>query len=443
MGLVDFYDVRIIESQNTTIVLDTGEIEECSTKFSKGAAIRALAGGSWGFTTTDDLSKIKEALEAAKKIALHINKQKPRPTISLAPAHTIGKIPQMKIKKHPNSIAIEEKLSLLKDIERAAMLEQVVSTLVAYSESYSRVRYESSEGVEGEYELMRTGFSVTAIAKEGEVMQLARRRKFGVCGYEIMEEDALAIASEAANCARELLKAKTPKGGRFPVLLDQELAGVFIHEALGHAAEADAVLEGSSILEGKIGTKVASELITVYDDPTIDGFGCYPFDDEGIEGRRTVIIEKGILKSYLHSRETAARMGGRPGNARAQGYAKPIVRMSNTFIEKGDYSFEELLEKMKNGIYLMGSRGGQVDPGVGIFQFNAERGYIIEKGELKTPLRDVSLSASTLEILQNVIAVGSDLKLNAARCGKGGQMVPVGDGAPHILISNALVGGSA
>ncbi|MEM2925286.1 MAG: TldD/PmbA family protein [Methanocellales archaeon] len=443
MGLVDFYDVRIIESQNTNIVLDTGEIEECSTKFSQGAAIRVLAGGSWGFTTTDDLSKINEALEEAKKIALHINKRKPREKISLAPAHKIGKISKIKIKKHPSSIPIEEKLSLLKEIERAASLNKIVSTIVAYSESISRVRYESSEGVEGEYELMRIGFSVTAVAREGGVMQLARRRKFGVCGYEIMEEDVIDIASDAANCARELLKAKTPKGGRFPVLLDQELAGVFIHEALGHAAEADAVLEGNSILMGKLGSKIASELITVYDDPTIDGFGHYPFDDEGIESKRTVIIENGILKSYLHSRETAAKLGGKPGNARAQGYAKPIVRMSNTLLEKGDYSFEELLEEMKNGIYLKGSRGGQVDPGVGIFQFNAERGYTIEKGELKTPLRDVSLSASTLEILENVVAVGRDLKLNAARCSKGGQTVPVGDGSPHILISNALVGGSA
>jgi TldD protein len=445
MGLLDFYDVRILESQNTSIILDTGEIEECSTKFSKGAAIRALAGGSWGFTTTDDLSKINEALEAAKKIALHINKQKPRHKISLAPAPKISKIVQMKIKikKHPKAIGIEEKLSLLKDIERAAMLDQVVSTVVAYSESYTRVKYENSEGVDGEYELMRTGFSVTAVAKEGDIMQLARRRKFGVCGYEIMEEDPLAIASDAAKCAKELLKAKTAKGGYFPVLMDQELAGVFIHEALGHAAEADAVLEGSSILEGKLGSKIASELITVYDDPTIEGFGYYPFDDEGIESKRTVIIERGILKSYLHSRETAAKLGGKPGNARAEGYAKPIVRMSNTFIENGDYSFEELLEELKNGIYLKGSRGGQVDPGLGIFQFNAERGYLIENGELTVPLRDVSLSASTLEILQNVIALGNDLKLNAARCGKGGQMVPVGDGAPHILVSKALVGGSA
>ncbi len=403
-----------------------------------------LAGGNWGFTTTDDLSKISEALEAAKKIALHINKQKPRMKISLAPAPKISKVQvQMKIKKHPASIAIEEKLSLLKDIEKAAKLDQVVSTVVAYSESYSRIKYESSEGVEGEYELLRTGFSVTAVAKENGIMQLARRRKFGVCGYEIMEEEPLAVASDAANCARQLLKAKTPKGGRFPVLLDQELAGVFIHEALGHAAEADAVLEGSSILEGKLGSKIASELITVYDDPAIDGFGYYPFDDEGIEGRRTVIIEKGILRSYLHSRETAGKLGGKPGNARAQGYARPIVRMSNTFIEKGDYTLEELLEEAKNGIYLMGSRGGQVDPGLGIFQFNAERGYLIKDGELTTPLRDVSLSASTLEILQNVIAVGNDLKLNAARCSKGGQTIPVGDGAPHILISNALVGGSA
>lgn len=442
--MVDFYDIRTIESQNTTIVLDSGEIEELSTKFSKGAAIRALAKGSWGFTTTDDLSKIGEALEAAKRIATHIDKQKPRPKVSLPLVQGKTSIStRMKMRKDPASIPVEEKLSLLRDIEKAATVEQIVSTVVAYSEAYSRVKYENSEGIEGEYELLRTGFSVAAVAKENEVMQIARRRNFGVCGYEIMDADPLALAIDAANCAKQLLKAKKAKGGRFPVLLDQELAGVFIHEALGHAAEADAVLEGNSILEGKLGTRVASELITVYDDPTINGFGYYPFDDEGIEAKKTAIIERGILKSYLHSRETAARLGGRPGNARAQGYSRPIVRMSNTFIEKGDFSFEELLKEISNGIYLKGSRGGQVDPGQGVFQFNAERGYLIENSELTAPLRDVSLSASTLEILQNVAAVGNDLKLNAARCGKSGQSVPVGDGAPHILISNALVGGSA
>ncbi len=442
--MVDFYDIRIVESQNSTIVLDTGEIEEISTRFSAGAAIRALSGGSWGFTTTDDLNRIGEALEGAKKIATHIDKQKPRPRISLQSAIGIGKKAlETKIKKDPRHIPVEEKLSLLKDIERAVTIKQIVSTVVSYSESYSRIKYESSEGVDREYELLRTGFSVSAVAKEGGVMQIARRRNFGVCGYEIMDQNPIAIAAEAANCAKQLLKAKTARGGHFPVLMDQELAGVFIHEALGHAAEADAVLEGNSILEGKIDTKIAPELINVCDDPTINGFGYYPFDDEGVEAKRTAMIENGILKSYLHSRETAAKLGGKPGNARAQGFSRPVVRMSNTYMEKGDFSFEELLREIKNGMYLKGSRGGQVDPGQGIFQFNAEMGYLIENGEPITPLRDVSLSANTLEVLQNIIAVGNDLKLNAARCGKSGQSVPVGDGAPHILISKALVGGAA
>ncbi len=193
-----------------------------------------------------------------------------------------------------------------------------------------------------------------------------------------------------------------------------------------------------------MGEQIASPLITAYDDPSLHEYGYYPFDDEGAESRRTTLIEKGVLKSFLHSRETAGKLGGTSRNSRAQGYLRPVIRMSNTFIAPAPdgMKFEEMLGELGNGIYLKGSRGGQVNPGEGVFQFNAERGFMVENGELATPLRDVSLSGHTLEILNNVGAVGKDLELNSGRCGKAGQLVPVTDGAPHVLVRKAVVGGS-
>ena len=227
-----------------------------------------------------------------------------------------------------------------------------------------------------------------------------------------------------------------------PVILDPELAGVFAHEAVGHASEADLVLEGGSVLENKIGEQIASPLVSVIDDPTLHEYGYYPFDAEGVQSTKTTIIKDGMMESYLHSRETAARLGGIPGHSRAQGYSMPIVRMSNTYIDNGNSKFEEMLEDIGNGMYLIGSRGGQVNTGEGVFQFNAEKGYLIENGELTTLLRDVSLSGNTLEILKNVNMVGNDLTMHSGRCGKNGQLAPVTDGSPHISITKALVGGA-
>jgi TldD protein len=216
---------------------------------------------------------------------------------------------------------------------------------------------------------------------------------------------------------------------------------VFIHEAVGHASEADTVLEGDSCIEGMLGKAVGSELVTVRDDPTLERYGYYPYDSEGVPSRPTAIIEKGVLRSYLNSRETALKFSGHPGNARAGGLMRPVVRMSNTFIDNGDMSLEEVFEGV-DGIYLKGSRGGQVNTGEGIFQFNAVMGYIVKDGELKEPIRDVSISDQTLKTLKNIVRVADDLKFSSGRCGKAGQGVPVADGSPHVMIKDAVVGGS-
>lgn len=439
---IKFYDCRVIEGSSTSIVLDNGKIEEISRNFTKGAGIRALCGGSWGYTAVEGDINLKRGVEAASKLAFSMNASTPKEDVELAAVASpeVRDLPEVRI--NPRDIAIEEKVSLLKSIEEHAKLEGVHSTKVMYLESEFKVDYRNSEGLECEYELLNVGFAVSAVASENGVYQAGRESRFGY-GYELFEnENVLELAGKAGKTALELLKAKTPKGGEMPVVLDQELAGVFAHEAVGHASEADLVLEGDSILENRIGEQIASPLINIIDDPTLHEFGYYPFDAEGSESKRTEIIKDGIFNSYLHSRETAAKLGGTPGNCRAQGYSMPVVRMSNTFIDNGDSRFEEMLEEVKDGMYLIGSRGGQVNTGEGIFQFNAEKGYLIKNGELTGLLRDVSLSGKTLEILNHVTLVGNDLKMTAGRCGKAGQLVPVSDGSPHIAISKALVGGA-
>jgi TldD protein len=439
---IKFYDCRVIEGSSTSVVLDNGKIEEISRNFTKGAGIRALCGGSWGYTAVEGDINLKRGVDAASKLAFSMNASTPKEEVELASISSpeIKDLPDFRI--DPRDIAIEEKVSLLKSIEEHAKLEGVHSTKVMYLESEFKVEYRNSEGLECEYELLNVGFAVSAVASESGVYQAGRESRFGY-GYELFEnENVLELAGKAGKTALELLKAKTPKGGEMPVVLDQELAGVFAHEAVGHASEADLVLEGDSILENRIGEQIASPLITIIDDPTLHEFGYYPFDAEGSESKRTEIIKDGIFNSYLHSRETAAKLGGTPGNCRAQGYSMPVVRMSNTFIDNGASRFEEMLEEVQNGMYLIGSRGGQVNTGEGIFQFNAEKGYLIKNGELTGLVRDVSLSGKTLEILNHVTLVGNDLKMTAGRCGKAGQLVPVSDGSPHIAISKALVGGA-
>ncbi len=440
---MDFYDIRTIRSSSTSILLDNGEIREISNNFSSGAAVRALDGGSWGFVSVDEADSPEQALISARKLAKAAKNKFPRENITLAPVDKPRLHDLPVVRESPIDVPIEDKVKLLIEIEKSARIDGISSTNAVYSESHVTVGYSSSEGLDCEYTLNRIGFAISAIAQSGGNYQIGRESRFGIMGFEIFKKhDAFELARKAGNTAVELLSAKTPKAGTYPVILDPELAGVFIHEAVGHAVEADHVIEGNSILEGKIGEQIAAPCITVYDDPSLHEFGYYPCDDEGAESKKTVLIQDGVLKSFLHSRESAGKLGGSSRNARAQGYSRPVIRMSNTFIAPDGAKFEEMLEEIKDGVYLIGSRGGQVNPGEGVFQFNAERGFIVQNGELLTPLRDVSLSGNTLEILNRVAMVGNDLKMNSGRCGKAGQLVPVSDGAPHVMVKKAVVGGS-
>jgi TldD protein len=435
----EFYDIRTLRGSRTRIVLDNGKLEEINQAPFQGAAVRALFGGAWGFVTTDNVTDLGEDVALAKRIARKIDRHEDL-TLARAPPGRSVVVPAV---KDPKDISLEEKVALLREIEDAAKVKGVSSTQAVYSEMDFTMHYSSSEGLDLEAKTTRMGFVISAVAHRNGLYQTDGEGRSGVGGLEIFDrEDPIALARGVGETAVALLDAKAPKGGTYPVLLDQELAGVFVHEAVGHATEGDIILEGDSCLEGKLGQRIGSELVTVKDDPSLMKNGYYPFDDEGSLASETVLVENGILKSYLNSRETAARLGGVPRNARAEGLDRPVVRMSNTYITNGDWKLEEILSELGDGVYLAGSRGGQVSTGEGIFQFNAKRGYLVEKGEKTRLLRDVSLSGKILETLLHVRAVGNDLKFNSGRCGKAGQLVPVSDGSPHLLVAEATVGGA-
>jgi TldD protein len=305
----------------------------------------------------------------------------------------------------------------------------------------------SSEGAHVRTSVPRTVAQVHFIAKAKGRITSRRVRLGATKGFELFtDEDYRAKAEEAARVTVQMLKAPAPPSGRTTVVTDPELTGVFTHEAVGHASEGDLVVAGESCLAGKIGQRIGSDLVSVVDDSTVPGgFGSFPYDDHGMPSRRRVLVEEGVCRSYLTDRVAAFRLGVPvSASARAESYAsRPLVRMTNTFVLPGDWSFEEVLEDVKEGVFAVGSRGGQVDTAKGSFQFSAQEAYRIRDGEVAEPLRDVSLTGFTLETLGNIDAVGDEFRWgDPGYCGKG-QWVPVGDGGPHLRIRDQIVGGAA
>ncbi len=262
-----------------------------------------------------------------------------------------------KAKLQPSAVPLDEKKDVMHDAEAAANIDKVVSTTVNYVDGEGSTIYLNSEGSSIEVEESRVAMFLNAVAASEGNIQFGHKSIGGSGGFEIISrEDIENFGRTAATKAVRLLDAKSPPSGSFPVVLDPELTGVFIHEALGHASEADLILQNDSILKNKMGTKIGSELVTIVDDASMDAFGYYPYDAEGIKTSKNVLVDHGVLSSLLSSRETASKLGIKSsGNARSSIGDQPIVRMSNTYLEPGDQSFDELLEGMKDGIYLKGS----------------------------------------------------------------------------------------
>ncbi|MEM2086493.1 MAG: TldD/PmbA family protein [Archaeoglobaceae archaeon] len=420
-----FYDIREVKVETLTINIENGVVERPKITCFHSKSFRVLKNGFWG--VFEGLVSDSEGLSFAEKNAIS------KGNVELLEVNSSGRY-ELKTKIDPRDLSVEEKLDFLKEIDKSIYTK---TRKLGYIESSKQFEYRDSLGNEVRYEVPRIGISIIAIAK-GETLQLISKRLMKPGGWEKIE-GAFELVGEINEVLPKLINARSPPSGEMNVLMNPELAGVFIHEAFGHAVEADHVLQGASVLSGKIGEKIAGENVTIVDDPMVEEFGFYPFDDEGVKARKKTLVENGVLRSYLHSKETAKKLGGDPGNARSEGVAFPIVRMSNTYLKEGEFKFDELLEFCKNGVFLISSRGGETNPATGYFQFSAQYGYLVRDGELSDMIRDVSLSG-TLDILKDV-KLGNKIEFDPGFCGKAYQTVPVADGAPAVLC-RAKVGGS-
>ncbi|ASJ15916.1 TLDD - like protein [Thermococcus chitonophagus] len=433
-----FIDVRIEETQFVSIAVENGKVEEFEANQDFSIGVRALING-WGFSSTTDARNFEETLKVAIKLA-----KVSRADTSVYTADPVHDSVRIKEKIPISDVSLEEKLEFSLSVNKMLEEENIKTRKTFYSDSIVRKVYLSSEGSLIETVTPRVMVGISVIAKSNGIMQNYWKYFGGTQGWELINSvDFGYWTDRVVKKARELLSAKSPPSGKLPVIMDPELTGVFIHEALGHAVEADSVKSGESILAGMLGKKIAVDTLTVIDDPTIPGkFGSYVYDDEGIRGRKVEIIKDGVLMNYLNDRETSAVLGLEPnGHGRAQNASHvPLVRMSNTYVAPSDWTFEEMLEEVKFGVYMIGDKGGQVDITNGSFMFGAKEGYIIRNGEIVEMVRDVALSGSILETLKAIKAIGNDLRVEfPGFCGKG-QWVPVDDGGPHVL-TEAVVGG--
>ncbi len=434
------------------IAVRNGELEESSSKRIQGIGIRALVDGVFGFASTTDLTEggILKAIEAAQGAARTSASAKKHRIEDLATASFgVGSFPvptQDPLDAHP----LEEKLALVLRIDN--LIRSGSASIVSSTTSYGEIQDEkyivTTDGAKAHLFTSIPEFRVMAVAEKDGNQCFGNLSNAVTGGWSDLFADRSPeeMVDYAVAMAVEQLSAPHPAGGTATVILDPGLVGVLSHEAIGHTVEADIVL-GGAITAEKMNEKVASELITMIDSPHTEyspfATGILPVDDEGVEGRKTTLIENGILRSYLHNRETAAHFGVEPtGNARAFEYSDaPIIRMRNTYIEPGKASLEEMIGGVKDGYYMCGlGFGGQADSNAE-FMFGVREARRIVDGKIGELVRGATISGNAFDVLMSVDAVGDDFKwdLGAGSCGKG-QAAKVDAGGPHLRCK-ATIGG--
>jgi TldD protein len=442
-----YAEVRAQRLSKTLFTMKEGRVEAAKQGIENGVALRVLMNGSWGFASVGsfDGDVLTEAISDACAMAKAASSRLKNP-IELAPTKVVEDHVEIKSKKKPSEISIEDKIKNASATTQIALKwdKRIKSCTIDYLDLAGSNFFANSEGTYIEQDKLYVWSRLTASAMQNGVFTFSREEIGSTAGYEIFDVETPEVVGERlAKRAINQLGAKAPKGGTFPVVLGPNVVGVFVHEAFGHLAEADLALAGG-LLTNNMGKKIASEIVTFYDDGTIDGaFGSFKYDDEGVPAKKTLLIRDGVVSGLMHNRETAHKFNSEPsGNARAEDFrVEPIIRMRNTYMAPRDHSFEELFEGVKQGYFFKSFRGGQANLD-GTFQVGIQEAYEIVNGKIGEPVRDASISGNTLETLLKVNAVGKDFELSAGRCGKG-QTAFIGDGGPHIRVSEVTVGGSA
>ena len=439
----DFAEVFVENSYNNAIKMVSGEVEEAITGNDYGIGIRIFSGTNavYAFTNNDSRDNLlKVAGEAARTLQGNFE------------LNTLNFITGQPINRHPILVDLrsktqQDKVELLKKANRSAKSydDLISQVLVNYFENIQQVLIANSEGAFVEDERVRTRTMIQAVASRGNEKQTGFHGPGAQMGFELYDKiDIEEYAREAARMAVTMIKADFAPGGKMPVVIDNEFGGVIFHEACGHGLEATSVAKKTSVYADKLGEPIASQLVTAIDDGTIpNGWGSQNYDDEAVPMEKKVLIEKGVLKSYMIDRLNGRRMGSNPtGSGRRQSYRyAPTSRMTNTYIAAGNSSPEEIISATEYGLYARCMGGGSVNPATGEFNFSVREGYLIRDGKIAEPVRGATLIGKGSDVLKKIDLVGNNLGFGEGMCGSISGSVPAGIGQPMIRVSELTVGG--
>jgi len=442
-----FADIRIENTVTTIIEIDDGVTKRSMAAQLKGAGIRAFFDGAWAFGQTTDLtpSAMRSTAASVAKMAIATHGRVAEKFSIDGPAFEDNV--RLRVKRPLQDVGAAEKVALVKMIDEQARGydKRIANARTTYGDLWTELYVANSLGtsVYIENSLPRIVSMVTA--KDGANRQRAFKSAGARGGFDEMQtEHAQTIGEESSKLAVELLSSVAAKGGVYDVIMDPVFNGVMVHEAFGHACEADNWPAHTTVLEDKVEKVVGPEHLNLSDDPTLEGMrGSFPYDWEGTKTRKRHLVRRGVLTDLLHGLESSSRLNMEPnGAARAQSFmSEPIPRMSNTFMEPGDWRVDELISDTRQGILLCDFNYGYTEPSKGQFMFQASYGYMIEGGEVGQIVRDVSVAGQILDVLPKIDAVANDFRLEAGSCGKNAQLVPDMSGGPHARVRSVPVGG--
>ncbi len=383
----EYADIFLEQKRTTSIHLEDKKVEKVSTGVDSGVGIRLIWEGKSSYAFCNDASE-----ESLTELAETLGKAVKGPSNPLFDLRKARPGTDLVIEKFPDTIPMAAKVDLVHRADRAARSSdsRIKQVSAHYRDFIQRVYIVTSEGIIAEDERVHTLSMVHVIASENGVIQTGHETAGGHIGFELFDSVSVEeLSLKASRRALMMLRARRAPGGRMPVVISSDAGGTMIHEAIGHGLEADLAQYGLSVYSHQLGREVASRLVTVIDDATLPHKrGSYRFDDEGTPSQRTVLVDRGILSSYMYDKFTAARDGvASTGNGRRESYRhRPLPRMSNTFIAPGDTTSDEVVKSTPEGLFVKRMGGGQVNTVTGDFVFEVQEGYMIDNGVIGEPV---------------------------------------------------------
>lgn len=441
----DFADLYFEYSIANELALRDSEVNAAGSHIDYGVGIRVISGDQTGYAYTE-ITSMKE-MESAAKVAANIacSDVKSSAPIEISSPGFINRYP---IKKGWEDISISSKIPFLNRLNEMVFAadSRVNKVMGRISDSTTKILYYNSHGLLiSDYRPLSSLVVSCVMESNGRIENASSSRSFRM-GFEFLTNDLVdEVAKEVIERTSILFQAKQPKGGEMAVVMGSGGSGILLHEAIGHAFEADFNRQNTSIFADKLGEKICSSKISVIDDGTIpNNRGSVNFDDEGIASQKTYMVKDGILTSYLHDRISAWFYNTQStGNGRRESFRyMPIPRMRATYMESGEASEADIISSVKKGIYVDNFSNGQVQIGAGDFTFFVKSGFLIENGKLTQPIKDVNIIGNGPEALADIVEVANNLKIDNGTwtCGKE-QYCPVSCGMPSVLIKKLTVGG--